>query len=380
MSMLRYNGFFEAMFLTRPEPRRMKSTIPPSLPHEPATWKRVLAFSLLYLSWGTTYFAIRAGVHTEKLPPALFGGVRVALAGLILLSFLACRGEKIRMPWRDFVWVAVSGLLLFVGGNGLITFALDNVPSGVTAVLVAATPLWMALMETAWPGGDRLSGRGWCGLLTGLGGVLILLWPKSEEASLLFQQAGPLWILGSSLFWALGSLVIRYRRGSTSPIVSAAYQMIVGGMVTTLLGIAIGEVPQLTAERLTWGAAFSFFYLLIVGSLIGFVAFKWLLGHVRATLVGTYAYINHLIAILVGWLLGGEDMTIRILAGMVVILSGVALVRAGGIRPGAREASGSGRVTSQQGFEAGLGKVVIKSESPSDALPFHDYKGNAIRQ
>jgi drug/metabolite transporter (DMT)-like permease len=380
MSMLRYNGFFKAMLLTRPEPRRMKSTNPSSLPHEPATWKRVLAFSLLYLSWGTTYFAIRAGVHGEKLPPALFGGVRVALAGFILLAFLAWRGEKIRMPGRDFVWVALSGLLLFVGGNGLITFALDNVPSGVTAVLVAATPLWMALMETAWPGGDRLSARGWCGLLTGLGGVLILLWPKSEDASLLFQQAGPLWILGSSLFWALGSLVIRYRRGSNSPIVSAAYQMVVGGMVTTLLGIAIGEVPQLTAERLTLGAAFSFFYLLIVGSLIGFVAFNWLLGHVRATLVGTYAYINPLIAILVGWLLGGEDMTIRILAGVVVILSGVALVRAGGIRVRTSEASGSGRVPSQESLEAGLGEVVVKCESSSNSLSFHEHKGNTIRQ
>jgi drug/metabolite transporter (DMT)-like permease len=321
------------MFVARPDHPLMKSINSSSLLNEPAAWKRVLAFSLLYLSWGTTYFAIRAGVHTEKLPPALFGGVRVALAGFILLGFLAWRGEKVSMPWRHFMWVAISGLLLFVGGNGLITFALDNVPSGVTAVLVAATPLWMALMETAWPGGDRLSVRGWMGLLIGLAGVLVLLWPKPEDASLLFRQAGPLWILGSSLFWALGSLVIRYRRGSASPMVSAAYQMIVGGLVTTLLGISIGEVSQLATERFTLGAAFSFFYLLIVGSLIGFVAFNWLLGHVRATLVGTYAYVNPLIAIVVGWLLGGEDMTIRILAGVVVILSGVALVRAGGIKP-----------------------------------------------
>jgi drug/metabolite transporter (DMT)-like permease len=187
-------------------------------------------------------------------------------------------------------------------------------------------------MEMAWPGGDRLSARGWCGLLTGLGGVLILLWPKPEDAARLFQQAGPLWILGSSLFWALGSLVIRYRRQSGSHLASAAFQMIVGGMVTSLLGIGIGEVSQLTPDRLTWGAAFSFFYLLVVGSLIGFVSFNWLLGHVPATMVGTYAYVNPLVAILVGWLLGGEDMTIRILAGLVVILFGVALVRRGGGR------------------------------------------------
>src|SRR5437870_8051423 len=142
-----------------------------SIHRRPATWRLMLAFSVVYVSWGTTYFAIRAGVHTEHLPPALFGGVRVALAGWLLLAFLALRGESLRMPKSEFFWVLLSGLLLFVGGNGLITFALDNVPSGVTAVLVAATPLWVAVMEWLWPGGDRLSARGWLGLLIGLGGV-----------------------------------------------------------------------------------------------------------------------------------------------------------------------------------------------------------------
>lgn len=313
-----------------------------SLDGRQPTWKLVLAFAIVYLSWGTTYFAIRAGVHTERLPPALFGGVRVALAGWLLLAFLAWRGAQLRMPGSEMFWVMVSGLLLFVGGNGLITFALDNVPSGVTAVLVAATPLWVALMERAWPGGDRLSGRGWLGLLIGLGGVLILLGPKlladSQSAEGLasvggmFRQAGPLWVIGSSLFWALGSLLLRYRHRTGSRLASAAYQMIVGGMATVLLGMILGEGSQLTPALFTWGAGLSFFYLLIVGSLMGFVAFNWLLGHVPATMVGTYAYVNPLVAILVGWLLGGEEMTLSIVAGLVVILVGVALVRAGGMK------------------------------------------------
>jgi drug/metabolite transporter (DMT)-like permease len=312
------------------------------LDHRQPTWKLVLAFAVVYLSWGTTYFAIRAGVHTEKLPPALFGGVRVALAGWILLAFLVWRGARIHIPRNEFFWVMVSGLLLFVGGNGLITFALDNVPSGVTAVLVAATPLWVALMERAWPGGDRLSGRGWLGLLIGLGGVLILLGPKlvadfqSAEgfASFggMFRQAGPLWVIGSSLFWALGSLLLRYRHRTGSRLASASFQMIVGGMATILLGVILDEGSQVTPALLTWGAALSFFYLLVVGSLMGFVAFNWLLGHVPATMVGTYAYVNPLVAILVGWLLGGEEMTLSIVTGLVVILAGVALVRAGGVK------------------------------------------------
>jgi drug/metabolite transporter (DMT)-like permease len=302
-----------------------------SLHRPPATWKLILAFAIVYLSWGTTYFAIRAGVHTEKLPPALFGGVRVALAGWLLLAFLVWRGSPLRMPRRDFFWVIMSGLLLFVGGNGLITFALDNVPSGVTAVLVAATPLWVALMEFAWPKGDRLSGRGWLGLVVGLAGVVLLL-EHQVDAEGLFQHAGPLWVIGSSICWALGSLLLRYCHQTGSRLASAAYQMIVGGMATALLGVAIGEMHQLTPAQLTWGAGFSFFYLLIVGSLMGFVAFNWLLGHVPATMVGTYAYVNPLVAILVGWLLGGEEMTLSIVGGLVVILAGVALIRSGGIR------------------------------------------------
>jgi len=318
------------------------SSCPSSLHLRPPTWKLVLAFTVVYLSWGTTYFVIRAGVHTERLPPALFGGVRVALAGWLLLGFLAWRGTRLRMPRSELFWVMLSGLLLFVGGNGLITFALDNVPSGVTAVLVAATPLWVALMELAWPRGDRLSGRGWIGLLIGLGGVSILLGPKlladfqglGGFASLggLIEHAGPLWVLGSSLFWALGSLLLRYRHRTGSRLASAAYQMIVGGMATVFLGIALGEAQQLTPAQLTWGAGVSFFYLLIVGSLMGFVAFNWLLGHVPATMVGTYAYVNPLVAILVGSLLGGEEMTVSIVAGLVVILSGVALVQSGGVQ------------------------------------------------
>jgi drug/metabolite transporter (DMT)-like permease len=303
-----------------------------STPPSP-TWSIVLAFVLVYLTWGTTYFAIRQGVHTEKLPPALFGGVRVSLAGWIVLAYLGLRGEGLRMPLREFLWVALSGLLLFVGGNGLITFALDQVPSGVTAILVSSTPLWMAVMEMAWPKGDRLAVRGWLGLIVGLGGVLLLLWPKVESAGSLFQSAGPLWVIGSTLFWALGSLVLRYRKRSGSHLAAAAYQMILGGSSLALIGVGLGEVNKLTPDRLTWGAAFSFFYLLVVSSLIGFVAFNWLLGHVRATLVSTYAYVNPLVAILVGWLLGGEELTAQILLGVVIILAGVALVRSGGAKP-----------------------------------------------
>lgn len=302
--------------------------IPPTTaPTKPATWALLLAFTMVYTSWGTTYLAIREGVHEQKLPPALFGGTRVALAGLVLLGYLACRGTPLSFSRRDSFWIAITGVLLFVGGNGLITFAEKTVESGVAAILAATTPLWLALMESCWPDGERLLGRGWLGILVGLSGVLVLLAPSLQVPANLLSDPGPLLVLGSAGCWSLGSLLIRYHRPTGSHLAAASYQMIAGGGSLALLGLVTGEVAELTPERLNLRAGFAFCYLLVVGSLIGFVAFNWLLGHVSATLVGTYAYVNPLIAVLVGWLLGGERITLPMLGGMVIILAAVALVR-----------------------------------------------------
>jgi drug/metabolite transporter (DMT)-like permease len=190
----------------------------------------------------------------------------------------------------------------------------------------------MALMEMLWPWGERLTWRGWVGLVVGLVGVLILMTPKLQGGGFATDR-GHLALLGSSVTWALGSLLVRYRRSSGSHLAAAAYQMIAGGSALALIGSALGEVSELTPDKLVPGAAISFFYLLVVGSLVGFVAFNWLLGHVPAAIVGTYAYVNPLVAVLVGHLLGGEEITLWILAGMVVILGGVALVRGAAVRP-----------------------------------------------
>jgi drug/metabolite transporter (DMT)-like permease len=303
---------------------------PPSRP-TPPRWTIVLAFALVYLSWGTTYYVIRAGVHTYHLPPALFGGGRVCLAGLLLLGYLRWRVESLWLPAREFCTVVFAGLLMFVGGNGFITFALDRVPSGVAAVLVATTPLWVALLESFWPRGERLALRGWLGLVAGLGGVLFLYMPKLQQPDDLFSDVGPLLVLASASSWSMGSVLIRYRPGSGgSHLTVAAYQMAFGGGGLVLVGLGMGEARELAAERITPGAIATFVYLLIVGSLVGFVAFNYLLGHVSAARVGTYAYVNPLIAILVGWVVGGEELTPWILGGMVVILLGVALVRGSG--------------------------------------------------
>jgi len=323
---------------------------PSPLPR-PAAWALTLAFALVYVSWGTTYLAIKEGVR--QLPPGLFGGVRILLAGLGLLVYLAVRGESLRLSRRDLFWTAIVGIILFVAGNGLISVALKHIDpneaSIVASILVATTPLWIGLLEVFWPRGERLTAWGWLGLLIGLAGVLLLLGPKLQEPAALVQNAGPLLVLGSAFSWSLGSLILRHRRRSGSHLASAAYQMVLGGGSLTLVGLLLGEAAELSVERFTPAAIYAFFHLLVIGSLVGFLSYTWLLKHVSAALAGTYAYVNPLVAILVGCLLGGETLTPWVLAGMAVILAGVALVRTGAIRPSrailTREVLGSEKMT-----------------------------------
>lgn len=302
---------------------------PPSIgmnlsPYRPPRWAVPLAFALVYLSWGTTYLAIKAGV--EEFPPGLFGGVRVILAGSILLGYLTCRGGSARLSRSELGMAAGVGVLLFLGGNYLLTVAEQYIDSSVAAVLIATTPLWTGLIETAWPGGERLTGRGWLGVLAGSCGVLLLFAPQLNESDKLSNMGPPL-VLASAFSWAVGSCVLRRQRQRGPHLATIAYQMIFGGASQILVGLVSGETSRLSLERFTFPAIYAFFHLLVVGSLIGFVAYTWLLGHVSATRAGTYAYVNPLIAILVGWGIAKEPITGWIVGGMACILAGVALVR-----------------------------------------------------
>jgi drug/metabolite transporter (DMT)-like permease len=303
---------------------------PAAIRTRPATWALALAFTLVYLSWGTTFLAIKEGVKNQQLPPALFGGSRVCLAGLILLAFVWWRGERLRLSRQDLTSVALGALTMFILGNGLLNFAEQTVSSGVAAVLAATTPLWIGILGMSGPRGERLAPWGWMGVIVGLAGILVLLAPQVQDPRTLLENPGILLVLGSALSWSLGSLLLRHRRCQASHLTAAAYQMILGGGGLTIVGLAIGEAGQLTADHFTAKAALAFFYLLVIGSLVGFVAYNWLLGHVTAAQAGTYAYVNPVVAILVGWLWGQEELTIGVVGGMAIILAGVALVRGGG--------------------------------------------------
>ncbi|MFO0969695.1 MAG: EamA family transporter [Gemmataceae bacterium] len=287
----------------------------------------VLAFAVMYVAWGTTYLAIKHGVRDERLPVFLFGGSRIGTAGLILLLVQAARGRPLLPRRRDLPTILGVSLLLFVCGNGLITLGQRTVDSGMASVLAATTPLWMGLFAMLWPDGERLSPRGWLGVGLGLVGVALLLAPRLDDLAAFFGDPGPFLVIASAASWALGSLILKHSRKEGDHLTTAAQQMICGGLLMCLLGLALGERQELP-ERVTSGAAFAFCYLLIVGSLSGYVAFNWLLGHVSATKVGTYSYVNPVVAILVAWA-AGETITWQIGAGILVILFGVFLVRGG---------------------------------------------------
>ncbi len=296
----------------------------------PARWKIILAFALVYVSWGTTYLAIGRGV--EVFPPDLFGGARLATAGLLVLCYQALSGKSLRLSLRQFAWTSLIGSLLFMGGNGLLTVGEMYVPTGVASVLVAVTPLFIAGMEMCWPHGERLTLSGWIGVFAGIAGVLLLMVPGMQNPAEFFQGGGPFLVLASSFCWSIAAIVVRHLKMPIDHLLAAGYQMAIGGLLLFATGCVLGEFRDIHVSSFNAQGVGAFLYLLVVGSLIGFIAYNWLLGHVSAPVVGTYAYVNPVVAILVGWLLNGEEITIWIVSGMIVILAGVALVRGVGVR------------------------------------------------
>jgi drug/metabolite transporter (DMT)-like permease len=290
----------------------------------PPTWAFVLAFAIVYLAYGLNYLAIREGVQT--LPPFLFAGAHVTLAGLLVFTWAALRGEQLRLSGRNFLWAAAGGLVVFIGGTGLVTMAEKQVNSGVASILRATTPVWVALLEWLRPKGERLSAAAWGGFLLAIGGVLVVVIPDIDAANRFSQDAAPLLVLASALSWAVGAIILRHHRPCASNLVATAYQMTVGGVAMVLLGLVLGEGPQFNPAELTHDALLAFLFLLLVHSLAGFSALNWLLQHVPASLATTKFYVSPAVAIVAGSLvLREKDLTPEMLGGMALILTGVAL-------------------------------------------------------
>jgi drug/metabolite transporter (DMT)-like permease len=296
------------------------------IPHmKPPSWAVALAFALLFLCWGTTYRATGIAMKQEQMPPALYGGVRLCIAGTILLLYQLGRGQSLRLTGGEFMRLLLISWFLFLGANFLINKGQRDVDSGVAAILIATTPLWMGLFAMSWPFREHLSWRGWLGLLIGFAGVVLTMLPQLNHGALDRDTLPYLLILASAAAWAMGSLVSRNMAVKLPHLTSAGYQMLFGGISQVTLGTCLGEWPDFI-DHMGLTAVVAFVYLLIAGSLCGFVAFNWLLGHVSLAKVGTYAYVNPVIAVLIGSCFG-EPVHAWLFAGIAVILAGVYLVR-----------------------------------------------------
>lgn len=283
--------------------------------------KALIAYLLVCVIWGSTYLAIRVGVAV--LPPFLFAGARFLVAGLLLLGGALAAGARLPRRGRDWATLAVVGLFLLAGGNTMVVWAEQSTPSGVASLFVVTVALWMAVFDAALPGGNRLTWRVIVGLLVGLAGTALLV--EADPHQLLHADLrGPIALTCASASWAFGSVYYERHHADGSPYVGAAIEMIAGGVVVILVGLLFGEARQVhpTARGL---AALG--YLVVFGSVIGYTAYNYALHHANATVVGTYAYVNPLIAVVLGALLLGERVGSRTVIAMGLILGAVVWIQ-----------------------------------------------------
>jgi len=297
----------------------------------------VAAFAAVYILWGSTYLAIRFAVET--LPPMLMIGARYVIAGGLLFAWARWRDGD-RATAEDWRTSALSGTLMLAGGNGAVVWAAQRVPSGIVALLVAVVPIWMVLLDWVLPAGRRPRASVFAGLAMGLAGLLLLIGPSSMHGKMGIDPASVVVLLAGSLAWAVGSLLTQRAPRPTSGRVGSSIQMLAGGSVATLVAVFRGEPAQLdlaNASALSLGALA---YLIVFGSLIGFTAYIYMLAHTTAAKAATYAYVNPVVAVFLGWAFANEPVTPRTVIAAAIILGGVAIITLAREEPsGAPEAS-----------------------------------------
>lgn len=286
-----------------------------------AIWSALIA---VYIVWGSTYLAIRFVVET--MPPFLAAGFRFLIAGAVLYIFTRLRGDKapLRLEWRS---AAIVGFFLLVGGNGAVMWAEQRVASGIAALMIASVPLWIALLDAIRPGGRRPDRWVIVSVLAGFAGIIILIGPAqfigSEDR---VDLVGMAVLLFAAFSWAIGSLYNRGANLPASPLLGTGMEMLAGGLGLLILGTVVGEWSQMEFAEFSTNSLLGFAYLVVFGSWVGFASYIWLLRVAPITLVSTYAYVNPLVAILLGSLLAGEALTTRVMLAALFILGSVVVI------------------------------------------------------
>jgi drug/metabolite transporter (DMT)-like permease len=288
----------------------------------PSRWMVILAFGLVYLFWGSTYLAIDIAVQT--IPPALMCALRFSVAGLVMLAVCAATGRRILYSPRQIALAAVVGLLLLMGGNLTLSYAELAVSSGLSALIIAITPLWFLVLDSLLLGDHHISRRGKAGLLLGILGLFVLVWPELAAGSMGRRE---LWasisLIGGSFSWALGSVLARRWQSGMDVFSSTGWQVLAAGAGNFVFALLNGDLNHVTwAPRSLAAVA----YLVVCGSWIGYTAYIWLLEHVPTSKVSTYAYVNPVVAVFLGWLILHERVDRFILAGSAIVVLSVILV------------------------------------------------------
>lgn len=286
----------------------------------PAPWKIVLAFAIIYLVWGSTYLAIRVGVH--EFPPFLMAGLRFTIAGVFMFVWMCIAGTSFP-TWREWGGATVLGTLMFLIDYACLFWAEQRVPSGIAAVILAMIPVCITLLEIIFLRTQRLTFTLSLALLIGIVGVAVLMNPRGSLGEAPLDRRGAAALLVSCCGWSIGTIISKRLTLPNSKAMSAAAQMLSGGVQLLLLAAIAGEFASFHPHGISGKAWFSLVYLIVAGSIVAFTAYVWLLHYESPTKVGTYAYVNPVVAVILGGLLGGEAIGKRTVLGTSLILASV---------------------------------------------------------
>jgi len=290
---------------------------------QPQRSRIIVAFALLYVLWGSTYLAMR--VIVRDMPPYVAGAVRYLVAGPLMLGALALMGRKISLSLQDLRRLLVISILLLSMGNIGVLWGEEYVSSGLASLIVALVPIWVVIIEAWFFRAGRMTPKGLLGLALGIVGLLVLLWPRIASGSHLgrLELLGSAILAGASFFWALGSVFSHRYNLSVDVFVSAAWQMTLAGLVNAVIALIFGQFQK---THWTTHALSAIAYLVVFGSWLGYSAYIYLLEHVPTPKVATYAYVNPIVAVFLGWLILREQVDLFMLLGTAIIIASVALV------------------------------------------------------
>ena len=289
----------------------------------PRAWKVLLAFAIIYLVWGSTFLAIRVGVR--EVPPFLLAGIRFLIAGVVLLAWMRAKGTA-SPTVRQWFSATLLAVLIFVLDYGLLFWAERRVPSGIAAVMMATIPVFMTLSEILFLKTERLTPRLGAALLVGIGGVLVLVSRSIGFGDSPIDTIGAIALIVAAIAWSVGSALTRKLPLPSSKAMSSGAQMLMGGVLLTLTSWLLGESHGFRVQAVSLKAWIALAYLIVAGSIVAFTAYVWLIHHESPTKVGTYAYVNPVVAVLLGYFLGGEGLSLRTIVGTMLVLVSVVVI------------------------------------------------------